>query len=77
VKNVAFPLQHPIGSNRVALDSQNQPIFQTQGFAAVNGLSMYYEIEGAGKPLVYIPMGFGVAGTTKFPALTRDRMLIS
>ena len=48
-----------------------------EGFAAVNGLSMYYEIEGDGKPLVYVSMGFGVAGTTKFPALTRDRMLIS
>src|ERR1700737_3480095 len=47
------------------------------GYAPVNGLKMYYEIQGAGKPLVYVPMGFGVAGTTKLAALTQNRMLIS
>lgn len=48
-----------------------------EGYAPVNGLSMYYEVQGTGKPLVYIPMGFGVAGTTEFPALTRNRKLIT
>lgn len=33
------------------------------GFAPVNGLRMYYEIEGTGYPLVFIPPAFGVAGT--------------
>ena len=47
------------------------------GYAPVNGLNMYYEVRGTGKPLVYIPMGFGVAGTTEFPALTRNRKLIT
>ena len=27
------------------------------GYVPVNGLHLYYEIEGSGKPLVYIPMG--------------------
>ncbi|HEX9510037.1 MAG TPA: alpha/beta hydrolase [Puia sp.] len=53
------------------------PVKKTSGYAPVNGLHMYYEIQGTGKPLVYIPMGFGVAGTTTFPTLTRNRKLIS
>jgi pimeloyl-ACP methyl ester carboxylesterase len=77
IEEHSFPATAPVGRNCIAHEMQNQPVTKTQGFAAVNGLSMYYEIEGAGKPLVYIPMGFGVAGTTKFPTLTRDRMLIS
>jgi pimeloyl-ACP methyl ester carboxylesterase len=38
---------------------------------------MYYEIEGAGAPMVYLPMGFGVAGAPDLSDLTRRRMLIS
>lgn len=37
------------------------------GYAAVNGLTMYYEVEGAGRPLVLIPGGFGL--TCTFAAL--------
>jgi pimeloyl-ACP methyl ester carboxylesterase len=43
---------------------------KSHGYAAVNGLKMYYEIEGAGEPLVYIPPAFGQAGTKSFPELT-------
>jgi pimeloyl-ACP methyl ester carboxylesterase len=50
---------------------------KTQGYAPINGLNMYYEIEGTGKPLVYIPMGFGVAGMTELVALKQRRMIIS
>jgi hypothetical protein len=32
------------------------------GYAQVNGLKMYYEIEGTGDPLVFIPPAFGFAG---------------
>src|SRR5450631_3590734 len=71
IEQHSLPAQTP--ASRDSIDHDDQ----TQGFAAVNGLSMYYEIEGAGKPLVHIPMGFGVAGTTKFPTLTGDRMLVS
>ena len=35
---------------------------RTSGYVPVNGLQMYYEIEGAGEPLLYLGMGFDVAG---------------
>lgn len=41
----------------------------TRGYAPVNGLQMYYEIEGNGTPLVCIPPVFGSAGQKSFPAL--------
>jgi pimeloyl-ACP methyl ester carboxylesterase len=46
-------------------------------FAAVNGLQMYYEIEGAGPPLVNIPPAFGHAGLKRFPALTQNHAVIT
>jgi pimeloyl-ACP methyl ester carboxylesterase len=33
---------------------------------------MYYEITGAGQPLVYIPAAFAFAGTTEFPELAKS-----
>jgi len=41
----------------------------TQGYAPVNGLKMYYEIEGTGDPLVCSPPAFRDAGATSSPAL--------
>jgi hypothetical protein len=32
------------------------------GYAPINGLKMYYEIEGTGDPLVSVPPAFGFAG---------------
>ena len=32
------------------------------GYAPVNGLNMYYEIHGAGQPLVLLHGGFGLTG---------------
>ncbi len=58
-------------------DTQTGPVEKKHGYAPVNGLDMYYEIQGTGDPLVYIPMGFGCAGVTEFPALTRNRALIT
>ena len=46
-------------------------------FTEVNGLKMYYEIEGAGYPLVYIPPAFGFAGMKSFPALTQNHSVIT
>jgi pimeloyl-ACP methyl ester carboxylesterase len=48
-----------------------------RGYAPVNGLKMYYEIEGAGAPLVYIPPAFGHAGLTSFPALAQTHAVIT
>jgi pimeloyl-ACP methyl ester carboxylesterase len=45
------------------------------GYAPVNGLQMYYEIHGTGKPLVTIHPFAGLANV--FPSLTRNRQLIA
>jgi len=47
------------------------------GYASVNGLTMYYEIEGEGDPLVYVPPAFGCVGTKSFPALTENHSVIA
>ena len=48
-----------------------------RGYAPVNGLKMYYEIEGTGDPLVHIPPAFGFAGLKSFPALIRSHAVIT
>jgi pimeloyl-ACP methyl ester carboxylesterase len=50
---------------------------ETAGYAPINGLEMYYEIEGTGDPLVYIPPAFGFAGQKSFPALVQNHSVIS
>lgn len=47
------------------------------GYAPVNGLKMYYEIEGTGDPLVYIPHVFGFAGLDSFPTLVQSHSVIT
>ena len=49
----------------------------TQGYAPVNGLKMYYEIEGTGDPLVCIPPAFGYAGVNSYPALVQSHRVIT
>jgi pimeloyl-ACP methyl ester carboxylesterase len=43
----------------------------------VNGLRMYYEIEGTGDLLVFIPPAFGCAGLESFPALVQNHSVIT
>ena len=50
---------------------------ETHGYAPVDGLKMYYEIEGDGDPLVYIPPAFGYAGLKSFPALVQSHSVIT
>jgi len=50
---------------------------KTNGYAPVNGLQMYYEIEGEGTPLVFIPPAFGIAGAKSFPALATVRTIVT
>jgi pimeloyl-ACP methyl ester carboxylesterase len=50
---------------------------QACGYAPVNGLKMYYEIEGTGDPLVFLPPAFGFAGLHSFPTLVRNRSVIT
>jgi pimeloyl-ACP methyl ester carboxylesterase len=47
------------------------------GYAPVNGLQLYYEIEGIGNPLVHLAAGFAVAGVTRLSALTDRHQVIS
>jgi len=47
------------------------------GHAPVNGLNMYYEIEGDGAPLVFIPPAFAIAGMKSFPALVKSHAIIT
>ncbi len=49
----------------------------THGYAPVNGLKMYYEIEGTGDPLVCIPPAFGYAGLKRYPALIESHTVIT
>lgn len=49
----------------------------THGYAPVNGLKMYYEIEGIGDPLVCIPPAFGYAGVNSYPALVHSHTVIT
>jgi hypothetical protein len=39
-----------------------QEATKTHGYAPINGLKMYYEIEGTGEPLFYIHAALGHAG---------------
>ena len=55
----------------------NGKTIETRGYAPVNGLKLYYEIEGTGEPLVYIPPVFGYAGVNEFPTLRRNRQVIT
>ena len=52
----------------------------TSGYAAINGLTMYYEIYGQGKPLVLIHGGGSTIQTTYgniIPLLSKDRKIIA
>lgn len=50
---------------------------KTQGYAPVNGLRMYYEIEGTGEPLVYIGPALSCVGLNSFPALVERHSLVT
>jgi pimeloyl-ACP methyl ester carboxylesterase len=59
------------------MKSSNGKQIETRGYAPVNGLKMYFEIEGTGEALVYIPPAFGYAGVNAFPTLRRNRQVIT
>ncbi len=47
------------------------------GYAPVNGLNMYYEIDGMGAPLVCIPPAFGYAGVNPYSSLVQSHTVIT
>src|SRR5580704_10646548 len=59
------------------MNSRNGTTIAARGYAPVNGLKMYYEIEGTGDPLVCIPPAFGYAGVNPYPALTQNHTVIT
>src|SRR6201985_227669 len=59
------------------MNSGNGATTQTSGYAPVNGLKMYYELEGTGDPLVLIPPAFGYAGVNPYPALVQSHTVIT
>jgi pimeloyl-ACP methyl ester carboxylesterase len=58
-----------------AQDSDKAPKKFDDQYANVNGLKMYYEIHGTGKPLVLLHGAFGWANV--YPALAKDRQQIA
>jgi pimeloyl-ACP methyl ester carboxylesterase len=59
------------------MNSSNGTTTEARGYAPVNGLKMYYEIEGTGDPLVCIPPAFGYAGVNTYPALVQSHTVIT
>ena len=64
-------------SKGTVMNARNGDPKKINGYAPVNGLKMYYEIEGTGDPLVFIPPAFGFAGRESFPALVRNHSVIT
>lgn len=59
------------------MNQGNRKTTKSNGYAPVNGMKMYYEIEGTGDPLVFIPPAFGFAGLKSFPELVQSYSLIT
>jgi pimeloyl-ACP methyl ester carboxylesterase len=59
------------------MNARNGDLKKINGYAPVNGLKMYYEIEGTGDPLVFIPPAFGFAGRESFPELVQNHSVIT
>lgn len=59
------------------MNAEKNETGKISGYAPVNGLRMYYEIEGSGPPLVYIPPVFGYAGMKSFPTLIQGHSIIT
>src|SRR5947209_7962735 len=64
-------------SRATTMNSPRDKLTTGRGYAPVNGLKIYYEIEGSGDPLVFIPPAFGCCGMRSFPELSRNRSIIS
>jgi pimeloyl-ACP methyl ester carboxylesterase len=59
------------------MNSPNKETKNIHEYAPVNDLKMYYEIEGTGDPLVFIPPAFGFAGLQSFPMLVESHSVIT
>ncbi len=59
------------------MNQLNGKTTEPRGYAPIDGLKMYYEIEGTGDPLVFIPPAFGFAGRQSFPGLVQNHSIIT
>lgn len=67
-------------NNKTMKDPKTDSTSFTSGYSEVNGISMYYEIHGSGKPLVLIHGGGSTIETTFgriIPYLSRHRQVIA
>jgi pimeloyl-ACP methyl ester carboxylesterase len=63
-------------TSETVMNTVVQAATKTHRYAPINGLKMYYEIEGAGEPLVYIHAALGHAGLNSFPELAVRHLVI-
>jgi pimeloyl-ACP methyl ester carboxylesterase len=75
--NTADQVQTQTKSKGIIMNTGNGDPKKIPGYAPVNGLKMYYEIEGTGNPLVFIPPAFGFAGRESFPDLAKNHSVIT
>lgn len=75
--NAARQVQANTSEKGAAMSSHTRKITKKQGYARVNGLKMYYEIEGTGAPLVFVPPAFGFAGQQSFSELLQNHTVIT
>jgi len=75
--NSADCAQTQIESKGTVMNARRAASKKMNGYAPVNGLKMYYEIEGTGEPLVFIPPAFGFAGRESFPELVQNHSVIT
>ncbi len=59
------------------MNQLNGKTTEPRGYAPIDGLKMFYEIEGTGDPLVFIPPAFGFAGRQSFPGLVQTHSIIT
>jgi pimeloyl-ACP methyl ester carboxylesterase len=66
-------------TSKTNMETTTDSLHSTNGYSQVNGISMYYELYGQGKPLVLIHGGGSTIRTTfgsVIPLLSKDRQLI-
>lgn len=75
--NSAAQMPNKPSAKGTLMNSHSRDAKKIREYAPVNGLKMYYEIEGSGDPLVFIPPAFGFAGMKSFPALAQNHSVIT
>lgn len=68
-----------VAGSTFVLAQTGTPIASKSGYAPVNGLKMYYEAHGSGRPLILLHGGLGAIEMFSeiLPALSKDRQVIA